>query len=94
MSVWDILARKQVWYFGVKELFEEAYHSSNSLLCGKPSREAVMSSECMSPSWRVRARNKPRLFFQSFTKMDSLGQRPLNLQNTSCLLDLRPQQTS
>lgn len=47
MSIWDILARKQVCYFGAKDLFEEPFHSSNSLLCGMLSREAVMSSECI-----------------------------------------------
>lgn len=46
-SIWGILVRKQACYFGEKDLFEELFHLSNSLLCGRPSREVVLSSECI-----------------------------------------------
>ena len=99
VSIWGILVRKQVWYFGAKNLFQELTHSSLCLLCARPQAQQgssgllglhlklPLSGECAS-------QKQTRHFLQSFTKMDPLGQRLLNLQNTSCLPDLRPQQTS
>jgi hypothetical protein len=47
MNMWDILVRRWVWYLGAKDLFEEPFHSSNCLLCGRPSRKAAVSLDCI-----------------------------------------------
>lgn len=69
LSIWDILARKQAWYFGAKDLFQEFSSSSPCLLCARPQAQQGLSHLLglplkPPPLGSVPARNRPGVSFR------------------------------